>query len=81
MSGDAAMPAPVGLPPMSGMKLSAEHSKIELEQPSDTPRIGDKIEMIVGYSDTTAHLHEEIVAVRDGRVEAVWRIAGRGKIK
>ncbi len=81
MSGDAAMPAPVGLPPMSGLKLSAEHSKIELEQPSETPRIGDKIEMIVGYSDTTIHLHEEIVAIRGGRVEAVWPIAGRGKIK
>jgi D-serine deaminase-like pyridoxal phosphate-dependent protein len=81
MSGDAAMPAPRGLPAISAMKLSAEHSKIELEQPSATPRIGDKIELIVGYSDTTVHLHEEIVGVRGGRVEAVWRVAGRGKMK
>jgi D-serine deaminase-like pyridoxal phosphate-dependent protein len=81
MSGDAAMPAPRGLPAISAMKLSAEHSKIELEQPSAAPRIGDKIELIVGYSDTTVHLHEEIVGVRGGRVEAVWRVAGRGKMK
>ena len=81
MSGDAAMPAPIGLPPASAIKLSAEHSKIELEQPSETPRIGDKVELVVGYSDTTVHLHEEIVAVRGGRIEAVWRVAGRGKIK
>ena len=81
MSGDAAMPAPVGLPPASAMKLSAEHSKIDLDRPSETPRVGDKIELVVGYSDTTVHLHEEIVAVRGGRIEAVWRIAGRGKIK
>jgi len=37
--------------------------------------------LIVGYSDTTVHLHEEIVGVRGGRVEAVWRVAGRGKMK
>jgi D-serine deaminase-like pyridoxal phosphate-dependent protein len=81
MSGDAAMPAPRDIPPVSAMKLSAEHSKIELEQPSDVPRIGDKIEFVVGYSDTTVHLHEEIVGIRDGRIESIWRIAGRGKIK
>ncbi len=81
MSGDAAMPVPRGLPPIREIKLSAEHSKIELEQPSDVPKIGDKIDLVVGYSDTTVHLHEEIVGIRGGRVESVWRVAGRGKIK
>ncbi len=37
--------------------------------------------LVVGYSDTTVHLHEEIVATRKGAVEAVWRVAARGKIK
>jgi D-serine deaminase-like pyridoxal phosphate-dependent protein len=81
MSGDAAMPAPRGLPPVRAMKLSAEHAKIELEEPSAEPKIGDKIELIVGYSDTTVHLHEEIVAVRSGRIDAIWWITGRGRIK
>ena len=81
MSGDAAMPAPRGLPPISAMKLSAEHTKIELEQPSAAPKIGDKIELTVGYSDTTVHLHEEIVGVRDGRIETIWQVEGRGKLK
>ena len=81
MSGDAAMPAPAALPPIREMKLSAEHTKIELEEDSTAPKIGDKIELIVGYSDTTIHLHEEIVGIRAGRVESVWRVAGRGKIK
>ena len=26
----------------------------------------------MGYSDTTVHLHEEIVAMRKGRIEAIW---------
>jgi D-serine deaminase-like pyridoxal phosphate-dependent protein len=81
MPGDAAMPQPLGLPAVAAMRLSAEHAKIELEHPSDAPRIGDKIEFVVGYHDTTVHLHEEIVAVRKGRIEAVWRVSARGKIK
>jgi D-serine deaminase-like pyridoxal phosphate-dependent protein len=81
MSGDAALPEPRGLPPLASMKLSAEHTRIELAQPSATPRVGDRLEFIVGYSDTTVHLHEEIVAMRAGRIEAIWRVAGRGKIK
>ena len=35
----------------------------------------------VGYTDTTVHLHEELYAVRDGRVEAVWPVLGRGKLR
>jgi D-serine deaminase-like pyridoxal phosphate-dependent protein len=81
MPGDAAMPEPIGLPAIAAMRLSAEHAKIELEKPSETPRIGDKIEFVVGYHDTTVHLHEEIVATRNGRIEAVWCVAARGKLK
>ena len=61
--------------------LSAEHGTIDLAEPNDLPRIGDKLELIVGYGDTTVHLHEEIVAVRNGKIEAIWRVAGRGRIK
>jgi D-serine deaminase-like pyridoxal phosphate-dependent protein len=81
MPGDAAMPQPIGLPAFSAMRLSAEHAKIELERPSDTPRIGDRVEFVVGYHDTTVHLHEELVGLRNGRVEAVWRVAARGRLK
>ena len=80
MSSDAAVPMPLGVV-AKHVGLSAEHGTIELAEPSDLPRIGEKLELIVGYSDTTVHLHEEIVAVRNGRIEAIWRIAGRGRIK
>jgi D-serine deaminase-like pyridoxal phosphate-dependent protein len=81
MSTDAAMPVPLLDAGIRAIQVSAEHAKIELERPSERPRIGDRIELAVGYSDTTVHLHEELVAVRDGRVEAVWPVAGRGKLK
>ena len=81
MSGDAAMPQPIDLPDVRHMRLSAEHTTIELESPSETPRIGDRLEFIVGYSDTTVHLHEEIVGIRRGRIEAIWPVAARGRSK
>jgi D-serine deaminase-like pyridoxal phosphate-dependent protein len=81
MSGDAALPEPVGLPAVHSLRLSAEHTTIELKASCQTPKVGDQLELIVGYSDTTVHLHEEIVGLRDGWVEAVWRVAARGRIK
>lgn len=78
MSGDAAMPTVAGLAYVRQIRLSAEHATIELERASELPRIGDRLELVVGYSDTTVHLHDEIVGVRAGAVEAVWRIAARG---
>jgi D-serine deaminase-like pyridoxal phosphate-dependent protein len=81
MSADLAMPKPLGLPPFTLLKISAEHSQIELAASSATPKVGDKIEFIAGYSDSTIYRHEEIVAVRKDRIEAIWQIAGRGKLK
>ena len=80
MSSDGAVPLPLGVTAQR-VALSAEHGTIDLAEPSDLPRIGEKLELIVGYSDTTVHLHEEIVAVRNGRIEAIWRVAARGRIK
>jgi D-serine deaminase-like pyridoxal phosphate-dependent protein len=81
MSADAATPRPLNLPAVADVWLSAEHARLELQAPSQTPRIGERVAFVLGYTDTTVHLHEEIVAVRGGQVEAVWKVAGRGKIK
>ncbi|MDQ6671874.1 MAG: DSD1 family PLP-dependent enzyme [Chloroflexota bacterium] len=81
MSSDGAVPQPVLNTPVQRVGLSAEHATIELQVPSTSPQVGDKIEFIVGYTDTTVHLHEELYAVRDGRVEAVWPVVGRGKLR
>ena len=81
MSSDASMPEPLGLGAVRSSRLSAEHGIVELEQPNETLRAGERLEWIVGYSDTTVHLHEEIYATRKGRIEAVWPIVGRGKIR
>ena len=80
MSFDAASPRAL-IDGVRELKLSAEHATLELDAPSDTPAIGDVIHFAVGYSDTTVHLHQQIAAMRAGRLEEVWLVAARSKIK
>jgi D-serine deaminase-like pyridoxal phosphate-dependent protein len=81
MSSDGAVPVPLGLAGVRSVALSAEHATVELDAPSDAPAVGDKLLFMVGYGDTTVHLHEEIAAVRGGRIEAIWPVAARGRIR
>jgi D-serine deaminase-like pyridoxal phosphate-dependent protein len=80
MSGDAALPQPLGLEPVASLRLSAEHATVELAGPSELPRVGDPVELVVGYTDTTVHLHERILGVRGGMVETAWPVSARGKL-
>ncbi len=79
MSIDVSPPRPVGLEAVS-VGLSAEHGTARLKEPCGL-RVGDKLEWIVGYGDTTVHLHDEAYGIRNGRVECVWAVAGRGKTR
>lgn len=80
MSSDAAVPRPLVQGDVQSVSLSAEHARIELATPSDLA-VGDRVEFVVGYSDTTTMLHEELYGVRNDRVEVVWPILGRGKLR
>ena len=64
MSTDTAAPRPIGLPPHEPVRGSAEHATIELREPAQRPAVGEKVELVGGYSDTTMHLHEEVVGIR-----------------
>jgi D-serine deaminase-like pyridoxal phosphate-dependent protein len=81
MSSDAAVPQPIGVGEVASARLSAEHGIVEMKSASQLPRVGDTLEWLVGYSDTTVHLHEEMYALRDGKVEAVWPVVARGKVR
>lgn len=81
MSSDNRPPRPIGLSDVTSVSLSAEHGKVELAEPNTDLRVGDKLEWIVGYSDTTVCLHDQIYGLRRGRVESVWPVLARGKIR
>lgn len=79
MSDDAAKPQPLGIEGVRSVTLSAEHATIELDRPDATIRVGDKLEFVVGYSDTTVYLHDVMFAARRRVVEVVWPVWARGK--
>ena len=81
MSSDAAPPRPLGIDHVKHVHLSAEHARIELERPDTALQVGDKVEFVAGYSDTTVFLHDELYGTREDRVEIVWPILGRGKLR
>jgi D-serine deaminase-like pyridoxal phosphate-dependent protein len=81
LSSDAAVPEPIGLPAVASVGFSAEHGKIELVAPSESPAVGETIELVVGYGDTTVVLHDEIYALRGGRVAAVWPLLPRSAMR
>jgi D-serine deaminase-like pyridoxal phosphate-dependent protein len=81
MSGDGAVPLPIGIRRARSVVLSAEHTTIELDAPSPVPRVGDHVEFVVGRGDTTVHLNDEVFAVRGRRVEAVWPVLERARTR
>jgi D-serine deaminase-like pyridoxal phosphate-dependent protein len=80
MSVDVALPRPRDLAGVASVSLSAEHGRIELTEPNDRLRVGDKLEWVVGYGDTTVCLHDQLIGLRDDRVEVVWPVLARGKL-
>lgn len=45
---------------------------------TELPPIGATLRLMPGHCDPTVNLYDWIVATRGERVEAVWRIRGRG---
>ncbi len=61
--------------------LSEEHGHLNIERATRRYRVGDRISVIPNHVCSTINMHDEIYGVRGGRVETVWTVAGRGKIR
>lgn len=77
----AGPPKPIGLSLVKTVEMSAEHGAVTLEAPDTTVKVGDAFDFVVGYGDTTVFLYDQLYGIRDGIVEIVWRICGRGKVR
>lgn len=76
MSVQHGIPRPIDLQ-VKSVALSAEHGTLELAMPSARPAVGDLVAFIPGYTDSTVCLHDEMCALREGKLQAVWPIPGR----
>jgi D-serine deaminase-like pyridoxal phosphate-dependent protein len=41
-------------------------------------RLGDTLWLIPGHCDPTVNLYDDIICVRQGKVEAIWPVSARG---
>ena len=77
---DMGLPEVQGVPGAKLLRLSEEHGLIEVADPGQVPLgSGDKITLLPSHCCTTINLHDTLFAVRNGVVEDVWAIAGRGR--
>jgi D-serine deaminase-like pyridoxal phosphate-dependent protein len=75
------VPEPVGLAGVASVAPSAEHLTVTLNQSNAEVKPGDRFDFIVGYSDMTVFLYDQLIGIRNGVVEVVWPILGRGKVQ
>lgn len=60
---------------------SEEHGHLDLTNAETRPRVGQKLRVIPWHACACVNMHERIYAVRGETVEAMWTVAGRGRIQ
>ena len=74
------MPQVKNLPGVTLRLLSAEHGTLDVAADAEQPRIGDIVEFIPGYHDSTVFLHDRLYGVRGGVVTEIIPVAARGRL-
>ncbi len=74
-------PEVLGLTGVREYGRSAEHGVLRLSVPDHRTKVGDALDFVPAYGDNTVFLHDRLYGVRDGRVEAVWEIPGRSRMR
>ncbi|MGH9348720.1 MAG: DSD1 family PLP-dependent enzyme [Vicinamibacterales bacterium] len=69
----------VGEPGFAYNAGSDEFGVIRYETATRAYKVGDKLELIVPHCDPVVNEYDQVYAIRNDRVEAVWPIAARGR--
>jgi 3-hydroxy-D-aspartate aldolase len=75
------MPVPANRDDLEYYNYSEEHGWVDTGDADDQPAVGERLEFIIPHVCTTVNLHDTLVGVRGGRVEDVWEVQARGKVK
>lgn len=60
-------------------RLSEEHGVIRID-PGETFRVGERVRIVPNHACVVTNLQERVFAIRNGRVEAEWPVAARGRV-
>lgn len=63
------------------VRLSEEHGVVDLSRCGARPRIGDVVQVVPNHCCVVSNMVDEVYAVRDGTVAAVWPVAARGAVR
>lgn len=77
ISKDFGTPVIANRPKDRVLGLSEEHTKVECH--TNDLRIGDRVAVLPTHGCATMNLHRQCIAVRGGKVEAVWPIEASGR--
>ena len=61
--------------------MSEEHGHLDVSRSASPPRIGDKLTIIPNHVCTCVNMHDQIYYHRQGIVQGIWTVEGRGKIR
>ncbi len=61
--------------------INEEHGYVDVSGVDDPPAIGDKLRIIPNHACGCVNLHDGLLGVRDGVVERVLVVSGRGLVR
>jgi len=71
----------IGLPGALVRDINEEHGYVDTSALAERPKVGDRLRIIPNHACGCVNLHDGLLAVRGGVVEAVLPVAGRGLIR
>jgi D-serine deaminase-like pyridoxal phosphate-dependent protein len=75
------LPVPANRSDLDYYNYSEEHGWVDTGDAEEQPAVGERVEFIIPHVCTTINLHDTLVGVREGHVEAVWEVQARGKVR
>ena len=61
--------------------MSVEHGHVDVSGCDHKFRVGEKLSVIPRHQGMVTNMHDEVVGARNGHVEFIWQVQGRGKVK
>lgn len=61
--------------------LSEEHGTVDLSACRERPRVGDVVNVVPNHCCTVTNMVDEVYGLRAGRLEVVWPVAARGRVR
>jgi hypothetical protein len=61
--------------------FSEEHGNVDLAASARKPKVGEVVSVIPNHCCVVTNMVDEVYGVRGGKVEVVWPVAARGRVR